>query len=70
MICRGSHKLSIVDNGVGMVGDEMVEYINQLSSSIAEQSMMGNYGVGGKIATATRNRAGVLYLSWKGGPVP
>ena len=65
---QGIYKLSIVDNGVGMTGEEMVEYINQLSSSIAEQSMMGNYGVGGKIATATRNRAGVLYLSWKGGP--
>lgn len=61
----GIYKVSIVDNGVGMTGDEMVEYINQLSSSIAEQSMMGNYGVGGKIATATRNHAGVLYLSWK-----
>ena len=65
---QGVYKLSIVDNGVGMTGDEMAEYINQLSSSIAEQSMIGNYGVGGKIATATRNHAGVLYLSWKGGP--
>jgi hypothetical protein len=64
---QGVYKLSIVDEGVGMTGDEMVEYINQLSSSISEQSIVGNYGVGGKIATATRNRAGVLYLSWKDG---
>jgi hypothetical protein len=64
---QGVYKLSIVDNGVGMTGDEMVEYINQLSSSIAEQSLIGNYGVGGKIATGTRNHAGVLYLSWKQG---
>ncbi|MDP8980052.1 MAG: ATP-binding protein [Acidobacteriota bacterium] len=59
------YKLSIIDNGIGMTGDEMVEYINQLSSSVSEQSLSGNYGVGAKIATATRNHAGVMYLSWK-----
>src|SRR5271165_6988889 len=40
-------KLSITDNGDGMKGQDMVEYINQLSSSAAEQSLSGNYGVGG-----------------------
>src|SRR5260221_858489 len=30
----GQYKLSITDNGVGMTGDEMVQYINQLSSSV------------------------------------
>jgi hypothetical protein len=64
---EGFYKLSIVDNGIGMTGDEMVEYINQLSSSVSEQSLSGNYGVGAKIATATRNHAGVMYLSWKNG---
>jgi len=29
--------------------------------------MSGNYGVGAKIATATKNPFGVLYLSWKNG---
>lgn len=62
---EGRYKLCIIDNGVGMTGDEMVEYINQLSSSVSEQTLTGNYGVGGKIATATRNHAGVVYLSWK-----
>ncbi|HRD53135.1 MAG TPA: hypothetical protein PKY96_10870, partial [Flavobacteriales bacterium] len=60
-------KLSITDNGDGMTGDEMVKYINQLSSSLSSQSMSGSYGVGAKIAAVTRNPLGVLYLSWKKG---
>lgn len=60
-------KLSITDTGDGMTGEQMVQLINQLSSSLTEQSMAGHYGVGAKIAAATRNHAGLLYLSWKGG---
>jgi hypothetical protein len=60
-------RLCIVDTGDGMTGDEMVKFINQLSSSVGKQSLQGNYGVGAKIATATRNPAGVSYLSWKNG---
>src|SRR5258705_301705 len=30
----GAFKLSIIDNGDGMTGEEMVRYINQLSSSL------------------------------------
>jgi hypothetical protein len=64
---NGLYKLAIIDTGDGMSGDELVKYINQLSSSISEQSFEGNYGVGAKIAAATRNRAGLVYLSWKHG---
>jgi hypothetical protein len=64
---QGVFKLSIADNGIGMTGDELMEYINQLSSSVSKQSISGNYGVGTKIATATKNHAGVMYLSWKEG---
>ncbi len=64
---EGVFKLSITDNGDGMSGEEMVAYINQLSSSAVQQSMSGNYGVGAKIATATRNHHGVVYLSWQEG---
>jgi len=64
---EGVFKLCIVDNGDGMTGDEMVRFINQLSSSLTEQSVQGNYGVGAKIAAATRNHAGLIYLSWKDG---
>ena len=61
----GAYKLCVVDDGCGMTGDEMVQYINQLSSSVQEQSHDGNFGVGAKIAAATRNHHGLIYLSWK-----
>jgi len=63
----GVMKLCIMDIGDGMTGSEMVEHINKLSSSGAEQSLSGNYGVGAKIAAATKNHAGLVYLSWKDG---
>lgn len=61
----GIYKLTIIDNGDGMTGPEMVRYINQLSSSFGEQSFQGNYGIGAKISAATRNHLGLIYLSWK-----
>lgn len=63
----GLFKLCVIDNGVGMTGEEMMQYINALSSSVNVLSNTGNYGVGAKIAAAPRNRAGLLYLSWKDG---
>jgi HSP90 family molecular chaperone len=39
---KGEFKLCITDNGDGMTGEEMVKYINQLSSSLAVQSFTGN----------------------------
>ncbi|HEX8706811.1 MAG TPA: ATP-binding protein [Pyrinomonadaceae bacterium] len=63
----GYYKLSITDTGDGMTGEQMVKYINQLSSSASEQSFIGNYGVGAKISAATRNHAGLIYLSWRDG---
>jgi hypothetical protein len=64
---EGLRKLCVIDTGDGMTGDEMVRFINQLSSSATKQSLQGNYGVGAKIAAATRNPAGVSYFSWKNG---
>ncbi|MBS1882104.1 MAG: ATP-binding protein [Actinobacteria bacterium] len=61
------YKLCCIDNGRGMDGNEMIRYINQLSSSIHSQSHDGNYGVGAKIAAATRNPAGLIYQSWTDG---
>jgi hypothetical protein len=63
----GAYKLCIVDNGDGMTGDELVRYINHLSSSGQIQSHDANFGIGAKIAAATRNHAGLIYLSWKDG---
>lgn len=64
---QGMYRLSITDTGVGMDGEEMVQYINHLSSSSGIQSHVANYGVGAKISAATRNPAGLQYLSWKNG---
>lgn len=61
------YKLSVIDTGTGMTGEEMVEYINKLSSSIHKQSPDGNFGVGAKIAALPQNPAGLVYLSWKDG---
>lgn len=66
-LAGGPMKLCVTDSGDGMTGDEMLAFINQLSSSGAEQSFSANYGVGAKIAAATKNPAGVIYQSWKGG---
>lgn len=63
----GVYKLCVIDTGVGMTGPEMVQYINQLSSSVQQQSHGGNFGVGAKVAAATRNHEGLIYLSWKDG---
>jgi hypothetical protein len=63
----GFYKLSITDNGDGMTGEDMIKYINHLSSSGGTQAHNANYGVGAKIAAATRNQAGLVYLSWRGG---
>lgn len=61
------YKLTCIDTGIGMTGEEMLQYINMLSSSTHVQSHEANYGVGAKVAAATRNHAGLLYLSWKDG---
>ncbi len=66
-LADGPMKLCITDTGDGMTGPEMLEFINQLSSSGSELSLSTNYGVGAKIAAATKNPAGVIYQSWKGG---
>jgi hypothetical protein len=64
---EGVQKLCLIDTGVGMTGEDMVRYINQLSSSVSTQSIYGNYGVGAKVAAAPRNHSGLLYLSWTDG---
>jgi hypothetical protein len=60
----GASKLCITDNGTGMTAEEMLKYVNKLSSSVHQQSHTGNFGIGAKIAAATRNHAGLVYKSW------
>jgi hypothetical protein len=64
---KEGYKLAVVDTGIGMTGPEMVDFINQLSSSMHAQSKHGNFGMGAKIAAAPRNTLGLVYLSWKEG---
>jgi hypothetical protein len=64
---EGIYKLCIIDTGDGMTGENQVRYINHLSASISEQSLVGNFGVGAKIAAAARNHHGLRYLSWVDG---
>jgi len=63
----GVYKLCIRDTGDAMTGEQMIQYINSLSSSVNVLSSTGNYGVGAKIAAAPRNKAGMIYVSWKDG---
>lgn len=56
-------KLSFTDNGDGMTLNEMLTHLNSLSSS-GHRNTYQNYGVGGKIASLTRNHVGIVYKSW------
>ena len=67
LLSDGTMKLCCIDTGAGMTGPEMVKHINQLSSSIHEQSASGNFGVGAKISAGPRNPHGLVYMSWKNG---
>jgi len=60
----GIFKLQISDNGCGMRGPEIEEYINSLSSSSGVQSYDRNFGVGAKISAGKENPAGLIYKSW------
>ncbi len=62
---KPTFKLTVTDNGDGMTGKEMERFLNNLSSSGSPQGFDGNFGVGAKIAAATRNPHGVIYESWK-----
>lgn len=66
-LAGGPMKLCITDTGDGMTGEDMLRFINQLSSSGSQQSLSTNYGVGAKIAAATKNPAGVVFQSWRDG---
>lgn len=61
------NKLCCIDNGVGMTGPELVEYINTGFKSGKQRGHQGNYGIGAKVSALTFNKAGILYMSWKNG---
>ena len=62
---HGIYKLQISDNGKGMSGSEIEQYINHLSSSSGTQSMEENFGIGAKITAGVENPFGLVYKSWQ-----
>ena len=64
---NGSMKLSIIDDGIGMTGKEVAEYINSIWSSGKDMGAGKNYGIGAKIAAAPLNPLGIEYWTWKDG---
>jgi hypothetical protein len=60
-------KLACVDNGIGMTGDELVDYMNNAFRSGKERGHQANFGIGAKVSATAFNKLGVLYLSWKAG---
>jgi hypothetical protein len=63
----GVFKLQVSDNGTGMTGPQMEDYINSLSSSGRVQSMTENFGMGAKITAGVENPVGLIYKSWVAG---
>jgi len=60
----GIYKLQISDNGTGMTGPQMDQFIRKLSSSGRVQSMTENFGLGAKITAGVLNPHGLYYKSW------
>ena len=60
------YKMTFIDNGDGMTGEEMMKHLNSLSST-GHDNVYKNYGMGAKIAALTRNHSGIIYKSWKNG---
>ena len=60
-------KLSIIDNGVGMSPEDLMQYIKKLGNSSKHQSIKGNFGIGARLAALKFNPLGVVVQSWKNG---
>tara|TARA_Y100001934_G_scaffold202210_1_gene238373 strand:+ start:733 stop:2550 length:1818 start_codon:yes stop_codon:yes gene_type:complete len=63
----GIHKLSIIDNGPGMTGEDLRSLMNNMYSSGKKQSIDGNFGIGAKVAGLYRSPKGMLYKSYRDG---
>lgn len=62
---KNLYKMSFWDTGDGMYLEDMIDHLNNLSST-GNENIYENYGMGAKIAALTRNHAGIMYESWKG----
>ena len=63
----GYPKWRISDNGEGMTGEEVNQYVNRFSASGAGQSFEENYGIGAKITALAQSPYGLIYKCWKHG---
>ncbi len=63
----GIHKLSIIDNGPGMTGEDLRSLMNNMYSSGKKQSIDGNFGIGAKVAGLYRSPKGMIYKSYRDG---
>ena len=65
----GTDKLAIWNTGPGMDGHELLKICNIASSLGKEKSLMGNFGMGTKVASLPSNQRGMRYRSCKNGRV-
>ena len=63
----GIHKLSIIDTGSGMTGEDLRNLMNNMYSSGKKQSIDGNFGIGAKVAGLYRSPKGMVYRSYRDG---
>lgn len=61
------YPLMYVDDGVGMTGDELVEFFNHLSASGKIIALDQSFGMGAKVSMLPWNKRGVLVASWRDG---
>lgn len=60
-------KLSVVDNGVGMSPVELDRNLRTMYETGNGKKYGENFGIGARISAATRNKAGIYFLSWQNG---
>lgn len=59
------YRLSCIDTGEGMSGEDQIRYINHLFVSGREQGTDKNFGIGAKVTAGAKNPAGLMYQSWR-----
>ena len=64
---EGVYKLSIIDTGPSMTGEDLRSLMNNMYSSGKVQSIDGNFGIGAKVAALYRNPRGMLYKCFRNG---
>jgi len=63
----GVYKLSIIDTGPSMTGEDLRSLMNNMYSSGKVQSIEGNFGIGAKVAALYRNPKGMVYKCFRNG---